>query len=42
MKVLRCFPLDTCHKMIVLSEDPEAKYFPVGENAKLLIGSEWP
>ena len=29
-------------KPIVLSQDPDAKYSPFGENTTLQIGSEWP
>ena len=29
-------PLDNLHKLIVLSQDPEAKYSPFGENATLV------
>ena len=37
-----CSPLDTLHKQIVLSSDPDAKYSPFGENATLNTESEWP
>ena len=33
-------PLDTFHTPIVLSEDPDAKYSPFGENATLLTTKE--
>ena len=36
------FPLDTLHTPIVISEDPEAKYFPFGENTTLKTKEEWP
>ena len=42
MKVLMRSPIDTLHTLIVLSEDPDAKYSPFGENATLLIQLEWP
>ena len=35
-------PLDILHTIIVLSQDPEAKYFPFGENATLLTLFLWP
>ena len=35
-------PLDTLHNPIVLSEDPDAKYFPFGKNITLHTGEEWP
>ena len=35
-------PLDTLHTPIVLSEDPDTKYSPLGENTTLLTLSEWP
>ena len=35
-------PLDTLHKQIVLSSDPDAKYSPFGENATLNTEPEWP
>ena len=36
------YPLDTLHTPIVLSPDPEAKYYPFGENYMLQIMSLWP
>ena len=42
MRVFKCFKLDTLHKETVLSADPDAKYSPFGENAKLRIISLWP
>ena len=35
-------PLDTPHTPIVLSEDPDAKYSPFGENTTLQTYLEWP
>ena len=35
-------PLDTFHNPIVLSADPDAKYFPSGENTTLHTWEEWP
>ena len=35
-------PLETLHTPIVLSDDPEAKYSPSGENATLYTEEEWP
>ena len=35
-------PLDTLHNPIVLSEDPDAKYFQFGQNITLHTGEEWP
>ena len=37
-----CSLLDTLHKLIVQSEDPDAKYSPSPENATLFTGKEWP
>ena len=37
MRVLVCYPLDTFHRSIVLSKDPEAKNCPSGENIMVLI-----
>ena len=42
MRVLIRSPLDTLHTPIVLSLDPDAKYFPFGENTTLLTPLEWP
>ena len=36
------YPLDTFHIPIVVSLDPDAKYFPLGENDTLNIIEEWP
>ena len=36
------YPLDTLHTPIVLSSDPDAKYYPSGENATLATIEEWP
>ena len=35
-------PLKTLHNLIVLSEDPDAKYSPFLENTKLSTELEWP
>ena len=35
-------PLDILHTPIVLSEDPDAKYSPFGENTTLFMKEEWP
>ena len=35
-------PLDNLHTPIVLSEDPDAKFYPFGENTTLKTQSEWP
>ena len=35
-------PLDTLHKPIVQSLDPDAKFSPFGENTTLQIEDEWP
>ena len=35
MRVFKRSPLDTLHIAIVLSKSPDAKYFPLGENATL-------
>ena len=40
--ILMRSPLDSLHKPIVLSEDPEAKYSPFGENTTLSIKDKWP
>ena len=40
--VLMRSPLDTLHTPIVLSQDPDAKYFPFGENTTLTTVEEWP
>ena len=37
-----CFPLDAFHTLIVLSSDPDAKYFPFGENTKVKTEEECP
>ena len=42
MRVLIRSPLLTLHTPIVLSQDPDAKYSPFGENAKLQTDSYWP
>ena len=42
MRVLIRSPLDTLHTLIVLSEDPDAKYSPFLENTTLQIESECP
>ena len=36
------YQLDTLHKPIFLSQDPEAKYSSFGENAKLFTLLLWP
>ena len=36
------FPLDTFHNLIVLSQDPDAKYFPSREKTTLVTELEWP
>ena len=36
MKVLIYSPMDILHKLMVLSEDPEAKCYSLGEKATLL------
>ena len=41
MRVLIRSPLETLHIPISI-KDPEAKYSPFGENAKLKTESEWP
>ena len=35
-------PLDTFHTPIVLSSDPDAKYYPLGENTILFTPKEFP
>ena len=35
-------PLDTLHKPIVESPDPDAKYSPFGENTTLQTSDKWP
>ena len=42
MRVLIHFPLDTSHKPIVLSADPEAKFYPSGEKTTLNTPKECP
>ena len=42
VSVLIRSPLDTLHTPIVLSEDPEAKYSPFGENTTLVTKDKWP
>ena len=42
MRVLIRSPLETLHTPIVLSVDPDAKYFLFGENTTLPTVSEWP
>ena len=42
MRVFIRSPLDTLHTPIVLSQDPDAKYSPFGENTTLQTGDEWP
>ena len=36
------YSLNTLHIPIVLSEDPDAKYSPLGENTMLITEHEWP
>ena len=42
MRVLIRSPLDTLHTPIVLSRDPDAKYYPFGENTTLKTQLECP
>ena len=42
MKILIRFPLHRLHILIVLSEDPDAKNSPSGENTMLVTQSECP
>ena len=42
MRVLIRSPLNTLHTPIVLSKDPDTKYSPFSENARLRTQSEWP
>ena len=41
LKVLIRFMLDTLHTMIVLSKDPDTKYFPLGENTTFKNEDRW-
>ena len=42
MRVFTSSPLDTLQMQIVLSQDPDAKLFPLGVNTILETLSEWP
>ena len=42
MRVFIHSPLDTLHTPIVLSQDPDAKYSPFGENTTLVTENECP
>ena len=42
MRVIIFSPLIILHKTIVISSDPDAKYYPFGENATFKTGKEWP
>ena len=42
MRVLISSPLHTLHTPIVLSQDPDAKYSPFGENTTMLTPLECP
>ena len=42
MKVFIRSPVNTLHKDIVLSADPDAKYYSIGENATLVTYFLWP
>ena len=42
MKVFISTPLYIYHTLMVLSDDPEAKYSLFGKNSKLITLFEWP